>query len=94
MKSTLTVFVLLFLFTALSLCVADIFSSKGLAQKQFSTSTNGAKLNEKIRRVENGLLMPFNVKCEPNLAMKLDDRMKFYKVPGVSVAIINNGKIE
>ena len=26
--------------------------------------------------------------------MTLADRMKFYKVPGVSIAVINNGKIE
>lgn len=38
--------------------------------------------------------MPFSIKGEPNIKMKLADRMQFYKVPGVSVAVINNGKIE
>ena len=94
MKSKLLVSFLLFLFTALSLSIEGIFSPTGLAQKQFSTSTSGAKSDEKIRRVENGLLMPFSVKDEPNLVMKLAERMQFYKVPGVSVAVINNGKIE
>ena len=40
------------------------------------------------------MLPPFSVKGEPTAAMTLADRMKFYKVPGVSIAVINNGKIE
>ena len=48
----------------------------------------------RIRRIENGLLPAVIVKGEPNAAMKLADRMQFYKTPGVSVAVINNGKIE
>jgi CubicO group peptidase (beta-lactamase class C family) len=94
MKTRILAFLFLFLFTALSLSFAGVFSPTGLAQKRFSVSTPGAKLDEKIRRVENGLLMPFSVKGEPKLMLKLAERMQFYKVPGVSVAVINNGKIE
>lgn len=91
MMSKLLVFLLL---TALSLIIAGLFSPTGLTQKQFSPSTNNAQLDEKIRRVENGLLMPFSVKGEPKLTLKLAERMQFYRVPGVSVAVINNGKID
>ena len=49
---------------------------------------------ERIRRVENGLLPPAIVKGESPTLMKLEDRMRFYKTPGLSLAIINNGEIE
>jgi CubicO group peptidase (beta-lactamase class C family) len=94
MKKRTLVFLFLFLFTALSLSFVDIFSQTGLAQKQIFTSTQSARLDERIRRVENGLLMPFSVKGETNVTMKLADRMQLYKVPGVSVAVINNGTIK
>jgi CubicO group peptidase (beta-lactamase class C family) len=94
MKTRKLVVFLIFLFTALSLSIIGIFSPTGLAQKQVFASTQSARLDERIRRVENGLLMPFSVKGEPNVTMKLADRRQFYKVLGVSVAVINNGKIE
>lgn len=45
----------------------------------------------RIRRVENGLLPPVLVKGEP--AWNLTERMEHYKVPGVSVAVIENYRI-
>jgi len=86
--------IFLFILTALSLCVADIFSPTGFAQKRIPASAQNDSLNERIRRVENGLLPLVVIKGEPDPAMKLTDRMRFYKTPGVSVAVINNGKIE
>jgi CubicO group peptidase (beta-lactamase class C family) len=57
------------------------------------TSTFGQrptrKLQDRIQRVENGLL-PLNSGSPQSLA----DRMAFYKTPGVSIAVINNGKLE
>ena len=53
-----------------------------------------ATLEQRIERVENGLLPPIVLKGEPPLRMRLDERMKFYKTPGVSVAVINDGKVE
>ena len=94
MKKRTLVFLFLFLFTAISLSIDGIFSPTGLAQKQIYTSTQSVKLDEKIRQVENGLLMPFSVKGEPNVTLRQADRMRFYKIPGVSVAVINNEKIE
>lgn len=49
---------------------------------------------ERIRRVENGLLPAIVIKGQSISGMKLADRMRFYKTPGVSIAVINNGAIE
>ena len=53
-----------------------------------------ATLEQRIERVESGLLPPVVIKGETPLRMRLDERMKFYKTPGVSVAVINDGKVE
>lgn len=50
-------------------------------------------LAERIARVESGLL-PAVVIRDQTTGMTIADRMKNYKVPGVSIAVINNGKIE
>ncbi len=50
-------------------------------------------ITERIRSVENGL-MP---KAEPGQQVQpagITERMVFYKVPAVSIAMINNGRIE
>ncbi len=46
----------------------------------------------RIRRVEQGLLPPIVVKGIPGWTIQ--ERMKHYKIPGVSVAVINNFKVE
>ncbi len=51
-------------------------------------------VNQRIERVENGLRLPVVIKGQTGVPMKLADRMKFYKTPGVSIAVINNGRIE
>lgn len=55
-----------------------------------AVSVAAADLNTRIQRVEQGL-RPLN--ASP-VAWNLAERMKFYKVPGVSIAVINGGKIE
>ena len=56
--------------------------------------TDGATdFAQRIERVENGLLPPAVVKGDPPAKMKLADRMRFYKTPGVSIAVIDDGKI-
>lgn len=50
-------------------------------------------VNERIRSVENGLL-PKAEPGQPAQATSIADRMKFYNVPGVGIAVINNGRIE
>jgi len=56
--------------------------------------TTAASLAQRIERVENGLLPPAVVKGETLAKMKLADRMRFYKTPAVSIALINDGRIE
>lgn len=51
-------------------------------------------VGERIRRVEEGLVAGAPGKDAPVSKWKLAERMKHYKVPGFSVAVINGGKIE
>jgi CubicO group peptidase (beta-lactamase class C family) len=61
-------------------------------------STEPAKIpvenNIRIQAVENNLRPGLFAKGTPIPAMNILDRMKHYHVPGVSVAVINQGKIE
>lgn len=57
-------------------------------------AAKGTALEARISRVENGLLPNVLIKGAPPVAMKLAERMAFYKVPGVSVAVINVGQVE
>lgn len=63
----------------------------GSSLEQTADATTVAR---RIERVENGLLPPAVVKGETSGKMKLADRMQFYKTPGVSIALINGGRIE
>ncbi|HEX5725752.1 MAG TPA: serine hydrolase domain-containing protein [Longimicrobiaceae bacterium] len=53
-----------------------------------------AEVAERIRRVESGLLTYHVVRGETAPPLTIEDRLRFYRVPGVSVAVINNGRIE
>ncbi len=57
-------------------------------------SPQESDLAARIERVEHGLLPPAVLKGETPARMSLADRMKFYKTPGVSIAVINDGRIE
>jgi CubicO group peptidase (beta-lactamase class C family) len=85
MKLTL---VWLFILIALSLsgCRASSNAANPPAQSE-------AGIAGRIQRVENGLLPAVMIKGQ-NSAMRLAERMAHYKVPGLSVAVINDGKIE
>lgn len=77
----------------LALCLFSPVSLFGQS-KQSSYRTALPDVEQRIRRIENGLLFPVVVKGQPIEAMTLADRMQFYKTPGVSIAFINNGRIE
>jgi CubicO group peptidase (beta-lactamase class C family) len=53
-----------------------------------------ADLARKIKDVETSLTPAFQVAGEPATAFGLADRMRHYKVPAVSIAVIHDGKIE
>ncbi|MFY9619552.1 MAG: serine hydrolase [Pyrinomonadaceae bacterium] len=50
-----------------------------------------SSLDAEIKRVEQGLLPPVLIKGDP--AWTIEERMKFYKAPGLSVAVIKDFKI-
>jgi CubicO group peptidase (beta-lactamase class C family) len=81
---------LICLFTLIALSLSACRASFGAAPVGAQRQTNVA---ERIQRVENGLLPAFMIKGRTT-AMKLAERMADYKVPGLSVAVINDGKIE
>jgi CubicO group peptidase (beta-lactamase class C family) len=60
----------------------------------FNNPRDWDQVQEKIKHVESGLLPPVIIKGEPVVAMNIAERMKHYNVQGVSIAVINNGKIE
>jgi CubicO group peptidase (beta-lactamase class C family) len=59
-----------------------------------SDSWGATHAEEHIRRIQNELLPPVLVKGEPVLSTRLSDRMAELHVPGVSVAVIHEGKLE
>lgn len=48
----------------------------------------------RIRRIENGLLVPAVVKGAPPVRLRLADRMRYYKTVGLSIAVVNGGRVE
>ena len=48
----------------------------------------------RIRRIENGLVPPVVLAGQPVKTATLRDRMRELKIPGVSVAVFHNGRIE
>jgi len=59
-----------------------------------STGCNSENLENRIQRVENGLIKSGTVNRKTAKKLRLVDRMNFYQVPGVSIAVINNNRIE
>jgi CubicO group peptidase (beta-lactamase class C family) len=57
-------------------------------------SQASASVEERIKRVEAGLLPRVVIKGQPLPKANVRERMNYYAVPGVSVAVINNGAIE
>lgn len=70
-------------------------SSTAATEKAVIYSSNDTHdINQRIERIENGLLLPVSVKGQPSVPMKLADRMQFYKTPAVSITFVNNGRME
>ncbi|MDQ3012069.1 MAG: beta-lactamase family protein, partial [Acidobacteriota bacterium] len=81
------------LILALALLALIPVANNSITAKQSKDTTGKDKLADRIARVENGLL-PATVIKDQTTAMTIADRLKHYKVPGVSVAVINDGKVE
>lgn len=71
-------------------------SCSNLVDEQISSSPQPIPVEfaERIHRVENTLLPLVLIAGEPIPEMTLAERMLHYKIPGVSIAVINNGEIE
>lgn len=92
-------FVAVAMMNSVLLLFATIFIWAPATQAQSTPSAAVAKstrvaLQARISRVERGLSTPVVVKGAPGQKMMLTERMAFYQVPAVSIALINNGKIE
>jgi CubicO group peptidase (beta-lactamase class C family) len=59
-----------------------------------AAAAQAADVAQRIQRVEQGLRLAVAVKGRDLPKLTIASRMEFYKVPGVSVAVINDGKLE
>src|ERR1700687_4721282 len=53
-----------------------------------------ADVEQRIRHIQEAILPPILTQGEPPVTTKLADRMAALHVPGVSIAVIHDGKIE
>ncbi len=53
--------------------------------------TGASALEQRIQRIQDGLLPAVLIKGEPVQSSKLADRMAALHVPGVSIAVIHDG---
>lgn len=60
--------------------------------QSFTNAQSSDGITDKIKKVENGLVAPVYIKGDPTWT--IEERMEHYGVPGVSIAVINDGKIE
>ncbi|MFK7781519.1 serine hydrolase domain-containing protein [Psychroserpens sp.] len=79
-----------------ALLVLSIFISNCFAQqdKKNELETYSEETLSEINAIENGLLKSLQIKGSPIQTFNILQRMDFYKVPGVSIAIVENGKIK
>lgn len=68
----------------LALCLTPSLAGRALADDPTAA---------RIARVEAGLLAPIVWKGEPRLTMRLQERMAHHQVPGVSLAVVDNGAL-
>jgi len=80
-------------FSLVSIFLLSLFAPAGGLS---GLSGNGQELGARIQRIENGLIANPGIvlKGQPPNTAALLERMKQYRVPGVSIAVINNYEIE
>lgn len=57
------------------------------------STSNSPTLEEEIRAVENGLMMAYVATGDSLVTYSIGERMERHKVPGVSVAVVREGKL-
>jgi hypothetical protein len=75
------------------LCLTASIAGRTLAGAPGATAAKTSAGQERIHRIENGLLPAILIKGQDARGMNLIDRMKHYKIPGVSIAFFSHGKI-
>jgi len=55
---------------------------------------NTPGIKDKISRIENGLLPAVLIEGEKNISYSINERMQYFDVPGLSIAVIKANKIE
>ena len=78
------------------ICMRQITALAGLAFSILPALalTMQPQVQQRIERIENGLLPPIVVKGRQLKTAKLEDRMRELQIPAVSVAVFVDGKIE
>src|SRR5579872_2319707 len=79
-----------FSFTALCICPQKSYGESMFLNNAF----NQLEIEERIHQVENGLLPAIAITGFPISISTLEQKMKQYDVPAVTIAVINNGEIE
>jgi CubicO group peptidase (beta-lactamase class C family) len=74
-------------------CLSAWISGSALAETSATGGIKQASDREHIQRIERGLLPAIIVQGQNIPGMNLEERMKRYKVPGVSLAFFSGGKI-
>jgi len=88
-KSNRIMFHLLLLIPLLSLSCSN---GKGSDTIYIANNTSGIK--DKILKIENGLLPAVVIENENSITYSIIERMQYYDVPGLSIAVIKDNKIE
>lgn len=57
-------------------------------------SARPADVADRIARVEKGLMRPSYIDGQPVQRYTIEERLRTYRTPGVSVAVMHNGKVE
>ena len=73
------------------MCVLEMVASSSHAS---AAAEKTPAIEQHIQHIENALLPPVLVEPEPDQAPTLRDRMASLHVPGVSIAVIHDGKLE
>jgi CubicO group peptidase (beta-lactamase class C family) len=71
------------------LAFAGVVTSLANAQRAISNDANSTHIDP----IENGLLPSATIQGNPLPTMKLEDRMRYYHVPGISIAFFDHGKV-
>jgi CubicO group peptidase (beta-lactamase class C family) len=79
--------------TVLICAVAVFLSASAFSLPKPQPETTDAQLAARIQHVENGIPPISLGENEPPLQLSLTELMKIYKVPGLSIAVIDNFKI-